>query len=31
VFVTNVGPGEMMMSASRVKPAKVTEVMTARD
>jgi hypothetical protein len=31
VFATIVGPGEMMMGASRVKPAKVTEVVTTRD
>ena len=31
VFATNVGPGEMTMGASRVKPAKVTGLMTARD
>jgi hypothetical protein len=31
VFVTTVGPGEMMTTASRDKPAKVTQVTSERD
>jgi len=31
VFAMNVSPGEMMMAAGRVKPAKVTKVRTERD